>query len=125
MRVSLLAGFAFGVLFLAGCQSPDVGQPCGPLDIPGTEGPVTADYLETGRTECDSLACMKSPAPSTALKSANPYCTKPCAGDADCYPDETGLKCLDLIPGLSAADQHKFAAGIQGGKYCKIPPPGP
>jgi hypothetical protein len=125
MRLPLFLGVAIGLTALAGCQSPDVGQPCS-LDIPGTSGAVTADYLETGKTECDSLVCLKSPAPAS-YKGSNPYCTKPCASDNDCYPDQTGLKCLDVLPdqkfldSLSAEDRAKYLGSINLGKYCKIP----
>lgn len=83
-------------LALAGCQAPDVGAAC-QLDfaVPDT---VAADYLESGKTECDNLVCIRSPTPPAGSKvQHNPYCSKPCVADADCSPSDTGLICRKVV----------------------------
>jgi hypothetical protein len=116
---------------LAACQQPDVGQKCS-FDLPGVaSGPVQADYLETGKTECENLVCIRSPdVPGSRVKN-NPYCSKPCAGNSDCSTSDTGLVCravvLDpqFLASLPEEVRLKYLGDVQVSNYCAAPlPPG-
>ncbi len=118
------------LLALAGCQEADVGQKCA-FDLPGIdEGNVAADYLETGRAECENLVCIKSPPPPAGSKvKNNPYCSKPCVSNSDCAEGQTGLQCravvLDptFINSLPADVRKLYLGDIQFSNYCAAPLP--
>jgi hypothetical protein len=122
-----LAPLALSML-LAGCQEPDVGQACS-FDLPGVgSGPVAADYLETGKTECENLVCIRSPdAPAGSGVKNNPYCSKPCVSDGDCSQSETGLVCRavvlnqDFINALPEDVRRKYLGDIGFSNYCAVP----
>jgi len=129
MRVTLLL-FAAGALALAGCQDPDVGGPCA---IPGvSDGGVAADYLLLGATGCDDLVCIKSPEPPTGrVVTNNPYCSKPCVAENDCFTSDTGLICRPVVldeaflNSLPPETRAKYLPNVQNAKYCAAPVPGP
>jgi hypothetical protein len=110
---------------LAGCQGPDVGQSCS-FDAPGV--PVAADYIETGKTECENLVCIRSPdlPPGSPVKN-NPYCSKPCVSDGDCSRDETGLVCRtvvldpEFLASLPEEVRKKYLGDVQYSSYCAAP----
>lgn len=129
MNARRLAAFASGViLVLAGCQAPDVGQPC-TFDLPGViPETASADYLETGvTTDCETLVCMVSPPGPATSKVKSPYCTKPCVSNADCSQSETGLVCravvLDpnFINSLDPATREKYLGNNAFSNYCAAP----
>ena len=86
----LLVGFA-----LTGCgQEPDVGQPCAfPEEMNMDACTVNGDYLSTGNTECENLACMFTPSDGDDCATRTPVCSKPCVSNNDCYEKETGMIC--------------------------------
>ncbi len=124
-----LAGLALGALLVAGCQDPDVGQPC-TFDLDAsTSSDIPADYLETGKTECENLVCIKSPAATARVKN-NPYCSKPCVSNSDCSESDTGLVCRSVVidpnfvKSLPPEQQQKyqdFLGTIQFSSYCAAP----
>ena len=99
MRTATISMLALSAV-LAGCQSPDVGQSCtlqvGTVNL-NTE-PVLADYLESGADNgCDNLVCIKSPdQPAGSAVKSNPYCSKQCVSNSDCFQSETGLVCRQV-----------------------------
>ncbi|HEX8908112.1 MAG TPA: adventurous gliding motility lipoprotein CglC [Anaeromyxobacteraceae bacterium] len=120
---------ALALAALAGCQAPDVGGPCTfDLTLPTT---VTADYLESGKTECDNLVCIRSPTPPPGSKvKNNPYCSKPCVGDADCSPSDTGLYCRKVVlddvflASLPASVKQQYLGDTGSfSQYCASPLP--
>jgi hypothetical protein len=122
----LLLAAALGML--AGCQQPDVGQQCS-FDVPGvTDGPVAADYLETGKTECENLVCIRSPdpPPGSGVEN-NPYCSKPCVSDGDCSRSETGLVCRavvldpEFLASLPEDVRRKYLGDVEFSNYCAVP----
>lgn len=129
MRIVATAAAALA-LALAGCQAPDVGSHCDfSLPLPAT---LAGDYLESGNTQCDNLVCIASSAPLAGKAKNNPYCSKPCVGDADCSPSDTGLVCravvLDDAFLATLTDQQKatYLGGASSGagsfsKYCAVP----
>jgi hypothetical protein len=137
MRASVpyraLAATAFLSLFAIGCQDPDVGQPC-QLDFVGPDGgtvidPATAagDFLETGKPECENLVCVLSAKSKGSKAGANPYCSKPCVSDQDCFSSDTGLICRqivldpDFIKALSPEVRQKYLGDITFSNYCAVP----
>jgi len=128
VRPSVLAGVLLGML--AACQQPDVGQSCS-FDVPGVgPGPVTADYLETGKTECENLVCIRSPDPPAGSHvKNNPYCSKPCVSDSDCSKSETGLVCRTVVldpqflASLPEDVKQKYLGDVQFSSYCATPLP--
>ena len=123
---------------LPGCQQPDVGERC-PFSW-GTDAgtppprPDTAagDYFETGNVACDDLVCIVSPVPSGSkygeCEGENcGYCSKPCVSDNDCFKDETGLVCAQLvldpafIASLDEATKDRFLADVRFTSYCVAP----
>jgi len=142
---SLLAAAALAVVALAGCQSPDVGDPCTLAWNPtweqdGTAPPPTAselytsggsDYFESGNLACDGLVCIVSPAPAgSEYGSTTPgigYCSKPCVSNSDCYESETGLVCRQMvldpafIEQLDPETRSRYLADIQYSSYCAVP----
>ena len=128
------------VLALAACQGPDVGQSCTLREEEVQRNPVAADVLEAGNAACDSLVCIKSPAqPAGSKLASNPYCSKPCVSNDDCYTGETGLVCRpvtldpDYLATLPQATQDQYRqllncpAGVdlrqcaQQSSYCAVP----
>jgi hypothetical protein len=135
MRLARVAAAAV-VAALAACQGPDVGQACTLHRVPG---PLTADWFETGNTACVNLTCIESPMPAGETKvKHNPYCSKPCVSNRDCFNSETGLVCravvldpefvayLDtLAPSQCGATgtttcRQKYLGDIQFSNYCAI-----
>jgi hypothetical protein len=129
MRIAPLL-FAVGALGLAGCQDPDVGGLC---DIPGVpDGGIAADYVLLGETGCDNLVCIESPVPATgSVVKNNPYCSKPCVADNDCFTSDTGLICRPVVldetflNSLPPDVRAKYLPNIQNSKYCAAPVPPP
>jgi len=124
MRPVLLAA-ALGLL--VGCQDPDVGQAC---SLSVTLLAPTSDWFETGNFECVNPVCMQSPvAPGGSKVKHNPYCSKACVSDRDCYSGETGLVCravvLDqqFLAALDPVIRQKYLGDIQISNYCAIPLP--
>jgi hypothetical protein len=125
-RSLLLAAVFLGML--AACQQPDVGQSCS-FDAPGVApGPIQADYLETGKTECENLVCIRSPEPPAGSKiQNNPYCSKPCVSDGDCSRGETGLVCRSVVldpeflASLPEETRRKYLGDVQFSSYCAAP----
>jgi hypothetical protein len=105
---------------LGACQDPDVGQSCS-IDVP--EGPVAADYLETGKTECENLVCIRSP------QRATPYCSKPCVANDDCSTGETGLVCRtvvldpEFLAQLPEEVRRRYLGDVQFSSFCAAPLP--
>jgi hypothetical protein len=96
MRALRFAPFVTAaVLALAGCQDPDVGQPC---DVGVNTSTLAGVLLETGKTECDGLVCMAVPDSQrgTQLKSSQ-FCSKTCVATNECSQDETGLVCRNVV----------------------------
>jgi len=133
MRLAPLAAAA-AVVALASCQGPDVGQAC---TLRGqAPGPVAADWFETGNTSCDNLTCIQSPMPAGETKvKHNPYCSKACVSNRDCYNGETGLVCravvldpdflayLDTLGPTACGGspcRQKYLGDIQFTNYCAI-----
>jgi hypothetical protein len=142
MRIARLApAVALAALLAAGCQSPDVGQPCKLPSLSGappgpTPDTAAGDWLETGNVGCDNLVCIVSPATegskyNTCAGSGADlqcgYCSKPCVSDQDCYRSETGLACRQMvldpafIASLDEATRQKYLADIQFSSYCAVP----
>jgi len=124
MRLALLAA-ALGLL--AGCQDPDVGQAC---HLSLTLTAPTSDWFETGNFECVNPVCMQSPLPPAGSKvKHNPYCSKACVSDRDCYSGETGLVCRavvldqEFLAALDPATRQKYLGDIQISNYCAVPLP--
>jgi len=131
MRNAATAAVALALAALAGCQAPDVGSHCDfSQPLPAT---LAGDYLESGNTECDNLICIASSAPLAGKAKNNPYCSKPCVGDADCSPSDTGLTCravvLDeaFLATLPDSVKTTYLGGSSGAgsfsKYCAVPLP--
>ncbi|OFX22828.1 MAG: hypothetical protein A2V77_13355 [Anaeromyxobacter sp. RBG_16_69_14] len=134
MRATFSAVFALGVLGLAGCQGPDVGQACtiqavGEVDLNKTS--VPADFFESGNLSCDNLVCIKSPDQSAGSKvKSNPYCSKACVSNSDCFESDTGLVCrpvtvdpnfIKTLP-QETQDQYQLLLGqISFSSYCAAP----
>jgi hypothetical protein len=143
---------ALAVLALAACQDPDVGNPCtlawSPTWEPdGTPPPPTAsllyesggsDFFESGNVGCDGLVCLVSPAPAgvaygsddIVYGSTEPgagYCSKPCVSNGDCFEDQTGLVCRQMVldpvflEQLDPATRARYLADIQFSSYCAVP----
>ncbi len=125
---------------LTACQGPDVGQSCTLREAEVQKNPVPADVLEAGNAACDSLVCIKSPAqPQESKLKSNPYCSKPCVSNDDCYTSETGLTCRpvtvdpDFLVTLPQATREQYQqllncpAGTdlrqcaQSSRYCAVP----
>jgi hypothetical protein len=124
-RLASIVLIALGAAMLPGCQEPDVGQSCS-FDISTPDGVVVADYLETGKTECENLVCIRSPAVEGWTR-PNPYCSKPCVSDDDCSRSETGLSCRsvvldpEFIASLPQDVRDKYLGDLQFSSYCAIP----
>lgn len=145
MRSPPLLAAALALAVLAGCQDPDVGGPCTLSWNPtweqdGTLPPPNAaelhasggsDYFESGNLACDGLVCLVSPAPAgSQYGSTTPgagYCSKPCVSDDDCFRDETGLACQQVVLDPLFLDQldpetrSRYLADIQFSSYCVVP----
>jgi hypothetical protein len=110
---------ALGTLLLLACQGPDVGQSCTVAASASSsdlqDSPVAADFLEFGNPTCDSLICIKSPTqPAGSKVKNNPYCSKACVSNDDCYQSQTGLVCrpvtvdVNYIASLPPATQQEY-----------------
>ncbi len=114
--LSVARGLLVLTLALAGCQGPDVGQSCTLREPTLQNQQVSADVLEAGNAACDSLVCIQSPANlvSGTKLANNPYCSKPCVSNDDCYPGDTGLVCRPVtvdpayLATLSPAAQEQY-----------------
>jgi hypothetical protein len=136
--LNVLAVLAVLSAALPGCQDPDVGSRCqfswggDPTTPPPTPDTALGDYFETGNTACDDLVCIVSPV-SAASKygtcdgDACGYCSKPCVSDDDCFKDETGLVCSQLIldpaflATLDEETKQRFLAEVRFTSYCVAP----
>jgi hypothetical protein len=126
MRLAPVAAAA-ALVALAACQDPDVGQAC-TLHVQGQgTGPVAADWFETGNTSCVNLVCIQSPMPAGETKvKHNPYCSKACVSNRDCYSSDTGLDCRavvldqEFLAALDADTRAKYLGDIQFSNYCAI-----
>jgi hypothetical protein len=121
------------ILALTGCQGPDVGGRCTFQGVNPDQ--AQADFLETGPvTDCDTLVCMVSPAQTRAGK-PNPYCSKPCVSNGDCFQSETGLVCRTVVFDPAFINQleqqnpqllQQYLGDIRASSYCAAPlPPAP
>ena len=143
------------LLVLAACQDPDVGNECtlswnaGWNDprIPEGDRPpppptaatlfaenVSADYFDSGNFACEGLVCLVSPAaPGTKYGSNVPgqgYCSKSCISNDQCYPDETGLVCRQMVldpvflEQLERTDpeaKERYLGETRFSSYCGVP----
>jgi hypothetical protein len=139
-RASRIA-LALAPIVLAACQDPDVGQPCtiewggDPANPAPTSSGLYdqggADFFESGNTACEGLVCIVSPAaPGSEYASAEAgrgYCSKPCISNDDCYEDETGLSCRQMVldpvflERLDDATRARYLADVQYSSYCATP----
>ena len=126
MRLALAAA-ALGIL--AACQGPDVGQAC-TLRTAGSGPAPGADWFETGNFECPNPICIQSYlAPGPTKVKHNPYCSKACVSNRDCYTSDTGLVCRlvvldqDFLAALDPATRAKYLGETQFSSYCAIPLP--
>jgi hypothetical protein len=131
------------VFAVLGCQKPDVGQRCAlqwsdPATAP-TPQTTEGDYFQSGNTACDDLVCIVSPADvgdpyGSCSGTACGYCSKPCVSDDDCFKDETGLVCdqivLDpkFIAQLDATEEgraalERYLGDVRFSSYCVVPRP--
>ena len=126
---------------LAGCQGPDVGQPCTIAFLDTSTVPV--DYVQFGSTECeDTLTCVRSPLPAgskikSVLAGCQPdgtgcgYCSKPCVSNSDCYQSSTGLECRSVVldpsflNSLDPTVRQQFLGDSTLSNYCAAPLPSP
>jgi hypothetical protein len=128
MRSRRLVAAAGGLFVLLGCQDPDVGQKCS-IDL-AVPQPVVADYLETGKTECENLVCILSPPPPAGSKvKENEYCSKVCVSNSDCSESETGLVCRpvvlnpEFINSLDPTVRQRYLGDNTLSNYCAPPLP--
>jgi hypothetical protein len=144
---------ALAVLSLAAiaCQSPDVGQRCelSGVDIdlvtPGIQLPepslIGGDLLQTFNVACERLTCIVSPVDTGPYSTCTAngqcgYCSKPCVSDRDCFTDETGLVCRQMVldeafidyllnsPDLTEAQRAanaRMLSSISSSSYCAVP----
>ena len=137
MRAHTIA-LSLSIALLAACQDPDVGQPClittgqgaGAVDLNTTS--VPADVFQSNAANgCDNLVCIKSPdQPASSKVKNNPYCSKACVSNDDCFQSDTGLVCRpvtvdpNFIKTLPADIQAQYATllgTIQFSSYCAAP----
>jgi len=142
------------ILALAACQDPDVGNPCtlawsSTWEQDGTPPPPTAadlaaesdggsDYFESGNLACEGLVCLVSPAPAGVRYGSDDilygttqpgagYCSKPCVSNGDCFEDETGLVCRQMVldpvflEQLDEATRARYLSEISFSSYCAVP----
>jgi hypothetical protein len=124
------------LVLAAACQDPDVGQSCtlswgsDAAAPPPTASTALADYFESGNIACDGLICLVSPvAPGSDYDGAAGigYCSKACVSDDDCYQDETGLVCRQMVldpfflEQLDAETRARYLADVQYSSYCAVP----
>ncbi len=121
MRARTLSVLA-SVAALAACQGPDVGQKCelqtGDGGVNLNVVSVPADFLESGNLGCDNLICIKSPdQPPGSKVTSNPYCSKACVSNSDCFQSDTGLVCrpvavdpnfLNTLPAAQRNDYYRL-----------------
>ena len=120
MRTATLFVLAASAV-LAGCQGPDVGQACKFQKGQDSTAPdlnttsVPADFLESGPDNgCDNLVCIKSPDGARGGDLSNPYCSKQCVSNSDCFQGDTGLVCRrvtidrNFINGLGQAQRNAY-----------------
>jgi hypothetical protein len=131
------------LLALVACQDPDVGSPCTlswgqdaatPPPSPVSLYPNGADYFESGNLACEGLVCLVSPAEAGTRYGCSEvgcgYCSKPCVSNDDCYEDDTGLVCRQMVldpvflEQLDEATRARYLADIQYSSYCAVPTPG-
>jgi hypothetical protein len=126
---------AFALASLAGCQEPDVGQPCTLQWGSGSDAPDPVklfetgglDFFESGNLSCENLVCIVSPAAAGTRYSSGGYCSKPCVSNQDCYESETKLVCRQMVldpvflaqlaPDLKA----RYLGEVQFSSYCAVP----
>jgi len=125
---------ALAIVLLSGCQSPDVGQSCsiqtvGSVNLNTTD--VPADFVEFGNEGCDDLVCIRSPnQPSGSKVKSNPYCSKPCVSNDDCFQSDTGLVCrpitvdpnfIKTLPPSVQTQYNQILGQLQFSSYCAAP----
>lgn len=131
MRLALAAA-ALGLL--AACQGPDVGQACTlrcqTAAQPCAAPPQGADVFETGNFECDNPVCIQSYLAQGPTKvKHNPYCSKACVSDSQCYSGDTGLVCrtvvldAEFLAALDPDTRQRYLGEVQSSSYCAIPLP--
>jgi hypothetical protein len=145
-KLAALAVIAAAVA--AGCQDQDVGQPCSPK-VFGLDGGTpdacsnlptsdTADYFESGPTTgCENLVCIHSAGEGCSSaadggSTLNGECSKPCVSDADCFKDQTGMVCRQVvlsdafIKDLQQTQEgqqilQRYLQNIQSSNFCAAP----
>lgn len=137
------------LLVLAACQDPDVGNECTltwnarwaedgspppPTAAVLFDEQVSADYFDSGNFACEGLVCLVSPAArGTKYGSDVPgqgYCSKSCISNDQCYPDETGLVCRQMVldpvflEQLERTDpeaKERYLGETRFSSYCGVP----
>jgi hypothetical protein len=136
-RAVLHIVLACGLAALAGCQDPDVGQPCTLQWGTGSEAPQPpdpvqlfesggGDFFESGNVGCENLVCIVSPVREGRYASGG-YCSKPCVSNEDCFQEDTGLVCRQMVldpvflaeldPDLKA----QYLGQVELSNYCAVP----
>ena len=110
------------VLLVAACARTDLGAPCHIEDVQGAELTQLPgrQYLYLGSSECESFACLATPATQGA------YCSQPCSGAGGSCP--AGLSCgqlnlnqdyLDAMKQRLSPERYQQLFGQLGGTfYC-------
>jgi hypothetical protein len=139
-RATRLPAFAVAAALaaaLTGCQEPDVGQRCqlswgtDPASPPPRPDNINGDYFESGNVACEGLVCIVSKVSATSEYGACAgdncgYCSKACVSDADCFSDETGLVCNQLVldpaflATLDEQTKERFLADVRFTSYCVV-----
>jgi hypothetical protein len=121
----------------AACQDPDVGQRCdiawGEVESTPPPDPVRlfqeggADYFQSGNVTCENLVCIVSPAAPGSRYSQGGYCSKPCVSNSDCFQDETGLECRQMVldpvflAQLTPELRERYVPEFQTSSFCGVP----
>jgi hypothetical protein len=139
LRIPAFAVVAALASALAGCQEPDVGQRCrltwgtDPDSPPPTPQSAAGDFFESGNVACEGLVCIVSPESGTKYDGCGEngdicgYCSKACVSDEDCFTDDTGLVCNQLvldpafIATLDEQTKERFLADVRFTSYCVAP----
>ena len=121
LRSTLAAALAMAAL-AGGCARTDLGAPCHLQDVNGAElrAQPGREYLYLGSSECESFACLATPATQGA------YCSQPCSGAGGSCP--AGLSCgqlnlnqdyLDAMKQRLSPERYQQLFGQLGGTfYC-------
>jgi hypothetical protein len=127
------------LLVLAACQDPDVGNECTlNWDAPSAtslyDQGLSVDYFESGNFSCEGLICIVSPAAAGTEygfdTAGRGYCSKSCISNDQCYPDETGLVCRQMVlddvylAELERTDpeaKERYLGDTRFSSYCGVP----